>query len=103
MRVWVAPAGRPPVRVISHDAIAFERYRSGASGPLLVVTDARRREVYWSAYSGVDDAGLAREYGVQGIPALFAFTGGKVVARQAGLSDAGLFRTWVDRFGTVKA
>jgi len=51
-------AAKPPVRVISHDAIAFERYRAGASAPLLVVTDARRREVYWSAYSGVDDAGL---------------------------------------------
>jgi tRNA threonylcarbamoyl adenosine modification protein YeaZ len=51
-------AGRPAVRVISHDAIAFETLRSRRHGPLLVVTDARRREVYWSAYSGVDDRGL---------------------------------------------
>ncbi len=51
-------AGRPVVRVVSHDAIAFEHYASGASGALLVVTDARRREVYWSAYRGVDDLGL---------------------------------------------
>lgn len=51
-------AGKPAVRVVSHDAIAFARYLAGASGPLLVVTDARRREVYWSTYSGADDAGL---------------------------------------------
>src|SRR5690606_10550307 len=51
-------AGRPVVRVGSHDAIAFGHYAAGGGGPLLVVTDARRREVYWSAFSGVDDAGV---------------------------------------------
>ncbi|HXD60791.1 MAG TPA: tRNA (adenosine(37)-N6)-threonylcarbamoyltransferase complex dimerization subunit type 1 TsaB [Lacisediminihabitans sp.] len=51
-------AAKPVVRLVSHDAIAFERYATGASGPLLVVTDARRREVYWSAYSGSDELGL---------------------------------------------
>lgn len=60
-------AGRPPVRVISHDAIAFEHYSAGASAPVLVVTDARRREVYWSAYSGVDDAGLPVRVGEPGL------------------------------------
>lgn len=60
-------AGKPPVRVISHDAIAFERYRSGASDPLLVVTDARRREVYWSAYRGVDESGLPVRVGEPGL------------------------------------
>jgi tRNA threonylcarbamoyl adenosine modification protein YeaZ len=60
-------AGKPPVRVISHDAIAWDRFRAGASGPLLVVTDARRREVYWSAYSGVDDAGLPVRVGLPGL------------------------------------
>src|SRR5690606_15128054 len=60
-------AAKPPVRVISHDAIAFERYRAGASGPLLVVTDARRREVYWSAYSGVDESGLPVRVGEPGL------------------------------------
>lgn len=47
--------------IVSHDAIAFERYSSGGSGavrPMLVVTDARRRELYWAAYDGIDDAGL---------------------------------------------
>ncbi|WP_349898727.1 tRNA (adenosine(37)-N6)-threonylcarbamoyltransferase complex dimerization subunit type 1 TsaB [Parafrigoribacterium soli] len=51
-------AGKPVVRIVSHDAIAFERYAAGDSGPLLVVTDARRREVYWSTYSGADELGL---------------------------------------------
>ncbi|MHA6693237.1 tRNA (adenosine(37)-N6)-threonylcarbamoyltransferase complex dimerization subunit type 1 TsaB [Homoserinimonas sp. A520] len=60
-------AGKPPVRVVSHDAIAFESYRAGASGPLLVVTDARRREVYWSAYDGVDDAGIPVRVGEPGL------------------------------------
>lgn len=52
-------AGRPVVRVVSHDAIAY-----GHTEPLLVVTDARRREVYWSAYGSPDATGLpAREHG----------------------------------------
>jgi tRNA threonylcarbamoyl adenosine modification protein YeaZ len=51
-------AGRPAVRVNSHDAIASGHYARGGDGPLLVVTDARRREVYWSAYSGVDAEGI---------------------------------------------
>jgi tRNA threonylcarbamoyl adenosine modification protein YeaZ len=65
LRVGIAAAqafalgiGRPLVRVVSHDAIAFGRYAEGFTGRLLVVTDARRREVYWSAYRGVDDAGI---------------------------------------------
>lgn len=47
-------AGTPLLRVVSHDAIALAHYAGGNDGPLLVVTDARRREVYWSAYSGAD-------------------------------------------------
>lgn len=54
-------AGKPVVRVGSHDAIAAGFYAGGGEGPLLVVTDARRREVYWSAYSGT---------GAEGIPVL---------------------------------
>jgi thioredoxin 2 len=41
---------------------------------------------------------LAARFGVQGIPALFAFKDGQVAARHAGLSDAGLLTGWVDRF-----
>jgi thioredoxin 2 len=39
----------------------------------------------------------ARRYGIQGIPALLAFREGKVVARQAGLTDAPALRGWVER------
>ena len=51
-------ASKPLVRVVSHDAVAWGHYAAGHRGPLLVVTDARRREVYFSAYSGVDAVGL---------------------------------------------
>lgn len=51
-------AGKPVVRVVSHDGIAWGYYAGGATAPLLVVTDARRREVYWSAYEGADEFGL---------------------------------------------
>ncbi|TFC59973.1 tRNA (adenosine(37)-N6)-threonylcarbamoyltransferase complex dimerization subunit type 1 TsaB [Cryobacterium sp. TMB1-7] len=53
-RVFALGIGRPLVPVVSHDAIAYGHYCTGHTGPLLVVTDARRREVYWSAYSGAD-------------------------------------------------
>ncbi|MGN7797965.1 tRNA (adenosine(37)-N6)-threonylcarbamoyltransferase complex dimerization subunit type 1 TsaB [Leifsonia sp. 22587] len=65
LRVGIAAAkafaigiGRPLVPVVSHDAVAYERYAAGHTGPLLVVTDARRRERYWTAYSGAGDHGL---------------------------------------------
>lgn len=57
-RVFALGAGTPLLPLVSHDAIAFGHYRSGGAGDLLVVTDARRRELFWSAYSGCDDAGL---------------------------------------------
>lgn len=52
-RAFAFGAGLPVVPVVSHDAIAF-----GATDPVLVVTDARRRELFWSTYSGSDVAGL---------------------------------------------
>jgi tRNA threonylcarbamoyl adenosine modification protein YeaZ len=52
-RAFALGIGRPVVPVVSHDGVAF-----GAADPVLVVTDARRREVYWSAYSGTDAEGL---------------------------------------------
>jgi tRNA threonylcarbamoyl adenosine modification protein YeaZ len=67
-RAFAFGAGKPVVPVVSHDAIAFAAF--GGTGrapgslapartdPLLVVTDARRREVYWTAYSGTDEQGL---------------------------------------------
>lgn len=39
----------------------------------------------------------ARQYGVQGIPAFFAFSGGKVAARQAGVTDPNTLRGPVER------
>lgn len=41
---------------------------------------------------------LAGRFGVQGIPALFCFKSGKVATQQAGLSDPGVFRRWVEQF-----
>jgi tRNA threonylcarbamoyl adenosine modification protein YeaZ len=52
-RAFALGLGRPVVPVVSHDAVAF-----GLADPVLVVTDARRHEVYWSAYSGSDPEGL---------------------------------------------
>ena len=52
-RAFAFGAGKPVVPVVSHDAIAF-----GLVEPTLVVTDARRREIYWSAYAGSDEVGL---------------------------------------------
>ncbi|MGQ0717033.1 MAG: tRNA (adenosine(37)-N6)-threonylcarbamoyltransferase complex dimerization subunit type 1 TsaB [Pseudonocardiales bacterium] len=71
--------GIPVYPVGSLDAIA---YRAGAGTPLLVVTDARRREVYWARYDGagarVDGPHVDRP---QDVP----LTG---VARVAGAADA---------------
>lgn len=39
----------------------------------------------------------AREYGVQGIPALFAFRGGKVAATHSGVTDSVALRDWVQQ------
>ncbi|MGG7464564.1 MULTISPECIES: tRNA (adenosine(37)-N6)-threonylcarbamoyltransferase complex dimerization subunit type 1 TsaB [unclassified Plantibacter] len=57
-RAFAIGAGLPVLPVVSHDAIALSEYRDGRSEPLLVVTDARRRERYWTAYSGLDASGL---------------------------------------------
>ena len=62
-RVFALGIDRPLVPVVSHDAIAYGAYRTGHTGPLLVVTDARRREVYWSAYSGADAQHLPARIG----------------------------------------
>jgi tRNA threonylcarbamoyl adenosine modification protein YeaZ len=52
-RAFAFGAGTVVVPVVSHDAIAF-----GEPGPLVVATDARRRELYWSAYDAPDAAAL---------------------------------------------
>lgn len=48
-------ANLPLLRVVSHDAVAYQYYAAGGHGALLVTTDARRNERYWSAYSGTDE------------------------------------------------
>ncbi|SMH31157.1 tRNA threonylcarbamoyl adenosine modification protein YeaZ [Rathayibacter oskolensis] len=65
LRVGIAAArafafgrGIPTVPVVSHDAIALAALRHGHEGGFLVVTDARRRELYWSAYEGLDADGI---------------------------------------------
>jgi tRNA threonylcarbamoyl adenosine modification protein YeaZ len=59
-RAFAFGAGKPCLPLVSHDAVAFEKLGGLAAHtqPLLVVTDARRREVYWSAYSHLDSEGL---------------------------------------------
>lgn len=52
-RVFALGVGKPALAIGSHDALAF-----GLSGPTLIVTDARRREVYWSLYGPPDADGL---------------------------------------------
>ena len=57
-RTFALGARKPVVPLVSHDAIAFGWYRDGHTGDLVVATDARRRELYWSTYSGVTESGL---------------------------------------------
>jgi tRNA threonylcarbamoyl adenosine modification protein YeaZ len=68
-RVFALGADLPFLPVISHDAIAFGAYRAEHAGGLVVVTDARRREVNWSAYSGADAAGLPVRLAAPGVAA----------------------------------
>ncbi len=63
-RAFALGIGRPVVPVVSHDAVALARYADGGSGPLQVVTDARRRESAVSEYDGLDDAGLPVRLGM---------------------------------------
>ncbi len=69
LRVGIAAAvafaegiGRPLFGVVSHDAIALAAFDAGAKAsaehPLLVTTDARRSEVYYTLYSGIDSHGV---------------------------------------------
>ncbi|RDI01220.1 tRNA threonylcarbamoyl adenosine modification protein YeaZ [Curtobacterium sp. AG1037] len=46
-RTFAAARGVPVLPLVSHDAVATDQ---AADGPFVVLTDARRREVYWSAY-----------------------------------------------------
>ncbi|PSL36704.1 tRNA threonylcarbamoyl adenosine modification protein YeaZ [Labedella gwakjiensis] len=50
-RAFAVARGLPVIPVVSHDAVAAEFLESGVSRDLVVVTDARRREVAWSRYA----------------------------------------------------
>lgn len=64
--MFAAGVEAPIFGVVSHDAITFAQLRDkpelaaaiSATSPLLVTTDARRREVYWATYSGISPQGL---------------------------------------------
>jgi tRNA threonylcarbamoyl adenosine modification protein YeaZ len=84
-RVFALARDVPLLPVISHAAIAFDHYaaRDGAgNGRVIVVTDARRRELYWSVFEApgatgvpllVEGPGLATPADVpQGMPRLDA-------------------------------
>src|SRR5690606_37843472 len=70
LRVGIAAAnafafgrGIDVLHVASHDAIALEQL-SANPGRLVITTDARRRERYWSSYAGLDGQKLpVREAG----------------------------------------
>ncbi|MRG61280.1 tRNA (adenosine(37)-N6)-threonylcarbamoyltransferase complex dimerization subunit type 1 TsaB [Agromyces sp. CFH 90414] len=96
LRVGIAAAhafaigiGRPFVPVPSHDAIAWSWYRAGGSGPVQVVTDARRRESAVSEFDGLDGDGLPSRLAG---PALFprdAVPDGRGTRHEASIVHAG--------------
>lgn len=49
-RTFAAARGVPVLPLVSHDAVAADARDGRPDGPFVVLTDARRREVYWSAY-----------------------------------------------------
>ncbi|TCL86294.1 tRNA threonylcarbamoyl adenosine modification protein YeaZ [Curtobacterium sp. PhB142] len=63
-RTFAAAVGVPVLPLVSHDAVAADERDGRRDGPFVVLTDARRREVYWSAYdqtgTRVAGPGLAR-------------------------------------------
>lgn len=71
---------------IAADVFAADGIATDAGGPLLVVTDARRREVYWAAYDG---AGTRVDGPHVESPAALVERGLAVVAAAGG--SAGMF------------
>jgi tRNA threonylcarbamoyl adenosine modification protein YeaZ len=74
--------------VCSLDAIASDAAEEPLSGPLVVVTDARRREVYWAAY---DAAGRRME----GPPVSAPFVAAERAAELGAVASAGDLATAV--------
>jgi tRNA threonylcarbamoyl adenosine modification protein YeaZ len=66
-RTFALGAGLPLLPMVSADAVARQQIVDGASDRVLVVTDARRKEVFWSLYElsatdavRIDGPGLAK-------------------------------------------
>jgi tRNA threonylcarbamoyl adenosine modification protein YeaZ len=64
-RAFALGRGIPVIPVVSHDAVALDALLQAAlmggledAEPFAVVTDARRREVAYTVYQGLDDDGL---------------------------------------------
>lgn len=61
-RVFALGAGIPLLPMVSHDAVAWQQKAAGATGKIMVVTDARRKEVFFSDFD-LDAALPHREFG----------------------------------------
>jgi tRNA threonylcarbamoyl adenosine modification protein YeaZ len=57
-QAFAVGAAIPLLPMVSHDGVAAAYYAEGGIAPITVVTDARRRELYWSTYDGLTAAGL---------------------------------------------
>ncbi|CEG10479.1 Thioredoxin-2 [Afipia felis] len=69
-----------------------------AMGPIYAqTTKSIEPRVRFAKVNVDENPQAAARYSIQGIPALVAFREGKVVARQAGLTDAQALRGWVER------
>ena len=56
--MFAAGAGAKLFGISSLDAIAFNELTRGETHPLLVTADARRKELYWAIYEGLDNDGV---------------------------------------------
>lgn len=56
--MFAAGIGAKLYGICSLDAIAFNELTRGENHPLLVTADARRKELYWAVYQGLDQDGI---------------------------------------------
>lgn len=97
LRVGIAAArafafgrGLRTVPVVSHDAIALAALENSQLGEFLVTTDARRRELYWSAYNGCDEQGVPVRSAGPGLDKPTALPFPALPRLEAGLVSAGV-------------
>lgn len=92
-RAFALGLGRAWIPVVSHDAIARQWYDDGGSGPLQVVTDARRREFAYSNYRSAGDDGVPQRLGDPALAprdAVPAFDAHRVDAARVSAASIGL-------------